>query len=136
MNDNYEDIINLPHHISNKHIAMSMMDRAAQFAPYAALTGFGDDVKETARLTDDWIDADGDAKYYLDETLQSIAKKISSRPEITVTYFIKDDKKEGGKYTSITGKIRRIDEVNQILVMEDGKEIEVSSILDLVENEK
>ena len=132
----YEDIINLPHHVSTKHMHMSMIDRAAQFAPYAALTGYGDEVKERARLTDDWIDMDSDVKAYLDETLRSIISKIDSRPEITVTFFVKDDKKDGGKYTSMVGKLRRIDEVNGILIFENGKEIEISSILDLVENEK
>ncbi|MBR2858206.1 hypothetical protein IKE96_03370 [bacterium] len=134
MSDNYDDIINLPHHVSTKHLPMSMYDRASQFAPYAALTGYGDEVKETARLTDNWIDLDGDIKAYLDEALQNIVKKIVEKPEITVTYFVKDSKKEGGEYVSVVGKLRRIDEVNQQLILENGKIINIQSIIDLVEN--
>lgn len=130
----YEDIINMPHHVSTRHMHMSMYDRSAQFAPYAALTGYGDEVKETARLTDDWMDIDADVKAYLDENLKIIASKIESRPKISVTYFIKDSKKDGGEYTNIIGNLRRIDEVNQLLILENGLEIKISSIIDLVES--
>lgn len=134
MKDNkYDDIINLPHPVSTRHMHMSMYDRSAQFAPYAALTGYGDEVKETARLTDDWMDLDADVKSYLDENLKTIASKIETRPRISVTYFIKDSKKDGGEYTNIIGNLRRIDEVNQKLIFESGQEIEISSIIDLVE---
>lgn len=129
----YEDIINMPHHVSTRHMHMSMYDRSAQFAPYAALTGYGDEVKETARLTDDWMDIDADVKAYLDENLKIIASKIESRPRISVTFFIKDAKKDGGEYTNVVGKLRRIDEVNQTLILENSIEIKISSIIDLVE---
>ena len=131
MSNKYDDIINLPHHISNKHPQMSLEERAAQFAPFAALTGYDDEVKETARLTDQRIDLDEEVKSILDSKIQTILGKISTRPTISVTYFITDDKKEGGKYVTITGIVKKIDKYKQVIVLEDRTEIPINEIISI-----
>ena len=86
----YDNIINLPHHISSKHPRLSMEQRAAQFAPFAALTGYGDSIKETARLTDTRIELNEEEKEMLNIKLQELKSKISTMPQVTITYFVPD----------------------------------------------
>ena len=129
--EKYGDIINLPHHVSTKHPKMSLDERSAQFAPFAALTGYEDAIEETARLTDERIDMDEEARQALDTKLQIICKQIESKPEIAVTYFIPDKKKEGGEYVTIRGRLKRVDKVRQVLVMDNSKEVDMSNILDI-----
>lgn len=131
MNNKYDDIINLPHHISNKHPQMSLEARAAQFAPFAALTGYDDEVKETARLTNKRIELDDEAKSVLDSKIQMIMENISAKPTISITYFIPDIKKDGGEYVTITGIIKKIDEYKQVIVLEDKTEIPINEIADI-----
>ena len=126
----YEDIINLPHHVSNKHEHMSIEERSAQFAPFAALTGYGDAVKEISRTTEEKREIDEELKEILDSKLQVIRNKISSKPEVTFTYFVRDLKKFGGKYITVTGRVNKIDEYRNLVILD--KEIEIP-ILDLVE---
>lgn len=95
--NNYEDIINLPHHVSKKHPQMSIWSRSAQFAPFAALTGYDDAVKETARLTDKRLEIDEGLKNILNNKLQYILENKSLQPEITFTYFVYDNKKSDRK---------------------------------------
>lgn len=109
MNNHYEDIINLPHHISKTRPQMSMIDRAAQFSPFAALTGYDAAIQETGRLTDEKIDLGEEAKTVLDRKQRYLSDMISVQPEITVTYFLPDERKSGGTYLSVTGKLKRID---------------------------
>ena len=127
----YDDIINLEHHISKTHKQMSMQNRAAQFAPFAALTGYEEAVKETARFTEKKIELDEELNNILDEKLRLIQSQIKNTPEITVTYFVPDDKKRGGKYQKTTGKIKKIDDYNKFIIFTDGKCISIKDIIDI-----
>ncbi len=131
MNNEYDDIIDLPHHISTKHPQMTQEARAAQFAPFAALTGYDDEVKETARLTNKRIELDDEAKSILNNKIQMIIEQLSERPIVAFTYFVPDNKKEGGKYVTVTGVVRKIDEYKQIIVLEDKIEIPINEIVDI-----
>lgn len=128
---NYDDIIHLPHHVSKKHPQMSISDRAAQFSPFAALTGHGAAIKETARLTDARIELDENAKTILDEKLRIIQETLDKRPEITVTYFQPDEKKAGGRYVSATGIVKKIDLYRRSVLMEDGRWIPILDIFEI-----
>ena len=125
----YDDIINMKHHISKKHPQMSIYLRAAQFAPFAALTGYGDSVKETARLTNRRIELDDEIKFMLDIRLQEIKEKINEKPVITVTYFIPDQKKDGGRYVDVSGSIKKIDEYEQKIILDNKVEIPIKEII-------
>ena len=125
----YDDIINLPHHVSTTHPHMSAIDRAAQFSPFAALTGYDAAVKETARLTDDKIELDESMKEALSDQLQIIADRIKEYPEITITYFQPDEKKNGGAYVAVTGTVKKIDKYERVVVMTDGKAIPIDEII-------
>lgn len=127
----YGDIINLPHHVSPTRPRMSMADRAAQFSPFAALSGYGDAVKETARLTGRRIELDESAKAALDEKLRLLAEVIEDRPEAAITYFLPDRRKAGGEYVTVSGTVKRVDNVQRELVMTDGTRIPVEDILDV-----
>ena len=127
----YDDIINLPHHVSRKHPQMSIHDRAAQFAPFAALTGHGEAIAETARLTDLKIELDDYEKMKLDEKLLILQEHIMEMPEISVTYFCPDEKKKGGKYVTVTKTLRKINEMERTLLMEDGMQIRIEDILEV-----
>ena len=119
----YDDIINLPHHVSKSRKQMSLHDRAAQFSPFAALTGYGDAVDETARLTDEYIELDDGQKDILNAQLQKLCEHITEHPDITLTYFLPDSKKSGGAYTTISGNVKKIDTYKRILVFQDKTEI-------------
>ena len=131
MSNKYDDIINLPHHISKKHPQMTLEARAAQFAPFAALTGYDDEVKETARLTNRRIELDDEAKSILDNKIQIILERISQRPTVSITYFIPDTRKAGGEYVTITGIIKKVDGYNQVIVLENRTEIPINEIIDI-----
>ena len=127
----YDDIINLPHYEPKHHPRMSMYSRAAQFAPFAALTGYDEQVKETARLTDDRLDLDDEVKAVLDAKLQEIQDNISSKPQVTITYFVADTKKDGGKYVTVTNNIKKIDEYKQAIILVDTTEIPIIDIVEI-----
>ena len=131
MSNKYDDIINLPHHISKKHPQMTLEARAAQFAPFAALTGYDDEVKETERLTNRRIELDDEAKSILDNKIQIILEQISQRPTVSITYFIPDTRKAGGEYVTITGIIKKVDGYNQVIVLENRTEIPINEIIDI-----
>lgn len=131
MRYDYSDIINLPHHISKTHPQMSMQDRAAQFSPFAALTGYDDAIDETARLTGRRIELSEEAKEILDRKLQYLRDSISDQPEISVTYFVPDEKKDGGEYVTVKGNLKRIDEYERVIIMTDGKKILMEEIMDI-----
>ncbi len=128
---NYDDIIRLPHHVSTKHPQMSALDRAAQFSPFAALTGHGAAITETGRLTAARHELDEDKKEELDQTLQSIREHISLEPEIAVTYFVPDAQKEGGSYLSMTGAVKKIDDMGHRMIMKDGTAIPIEDIYEM-----
>lgn len=127
----YDDILNLPHHVSNTRPHMSMHDRAAQFSPFAALTGYDDTVRETARLTDEKLELTVDRINDLNQKIAFLKEHAEERPEITVEYFIPDEKKSGGKYVTLLGKFRRIDEYNHNMVFTSGEEIPLNDIFEI-----
>lgn len=127
----YEDMIYLEHHVSEKHPQMSIHDRAAQFSPFAALTGHGEAIAETARLTDRKIELDDYEKLKLDEKIYILQRRIKERPEVYITYFKPDAKKEGGRYLTVSKRLRKIDSVERVLVMEDETRIKMEDVLDL-----
>lgn len=127
----YCDIINLPHHVSKNRPQMSMHDRAAQFAPFAALTGYDDAVKETARQTNQKIELLDEQVAILNEKILLLNEKIKDNPEITITYFIPDKKKEGGAYITIKGIVKKIDEYNKLITMQDDRKIKMDDIFDI-----
>ncbi len=124
----YEDIIDLPHHVSATRPHMTMPDRAAQFSPFAALTGYGDAVNETARRTDSRIELDEYEKAALNERLQVIADNLRCA-EISVTYFLPDIKKSGGKYITLTGCVKKIDDYERVIVMQSNTRIPIDDIV-------
>lgn len=127
----YGDIINLPHPESRKHKRMSMRDRAAQFSPFAALTGHDAAIKETARLTDSFMDLDETMKAGLDEKLVLILEKLTEKPEVVITYFLKDERKAGGSYEVAEGWIRKVDFYERVIEMGDRSRISLDHVVDI-----
>jgi len=130
--DKYDDIINLPHHESKKHPRMSLEARSAQFAPFAALTGYDEVIKETARQADKRIEINEELKRILNKKLQLIKKEIHEKPKIMVTYFVPDPRKQGGKYITVTGNVIKIDEYKKKIILENNIEIQISEIIDIL----
>lgn len=128
---NYDDIIDLPHHVSKKHPQMKISDRAAQFAPFAALTGYDGAVKETARLTDEKIELSESALEMLNMKLQMVCDNLNDAPEVSITYFVPDKKKTGGSYFTRSGCVRRIDDFEHKVILTDGSEIEIDMISEI-----
>lgn len=127
----YDDIIHLPHHLSRIHPQMSMEDRAAQFSPFAALTGYEAAVKETARLTDDREELDEDEKTRLNAQLQKISARLQEQPEVMVTYFAPDERKTGGARQTYRGRLRKIDRNRKMLIMVDQTELPIENLLNI-----
>jgi hypothetical protein len=127
----YGTIINHPHHVSERHPPLSRASYAAQFSPFAALTGYDSIVSETARITDEKPDLDEDAKELLSRKLTVVLNHIADKPAITVTYFLPDRKKDGGKLVTVKGTVRRYDELEKIIHMEDGAKIPVNSLMEI-----
>ena len=117
---NYDDIIDLPHHISETHPPMSRADRAAQFSPFAALTGYDAAVRETARVTERRIELDEGVKAELNARLNGILEHLSEHPQVSITYFMPDEKKSGGAYRTVTGAVRKLDSFAKTLTLVDG----------------
>ena len=127
----YSDIINRPRHVSKKHPHMSLYDRAAQFSPFAALTGYDAAVKETARLTDERIELDENRKSFLNDKLQMIAENLQEHPVVSITYFQPDERKAGGSYVNVTDKAKKIDEYGREIVMAAGTRIPIEQIYEI-----
>ena len=127
----YDDIINLPHHISPTRKQMSMHDRAAQFAPFAALVGYDDAVAETARLTENRPELDEQEQRAINERLAFIADHIHAHPEVRIKYFVPDEHKSGGAIVEASGKVKKISATDGTIVMADGCKIRLSDITDL-----
>lgn len=125
----YDDIINLPHPTSANHPRMSLYDRAAQFSPFAPLTGHDAAIKETARLTEQKIELSEDTISRLNEKLQIVADHLET--EVTITYFVPDERKSGGAYVSYTGIVRRIDDYEHTLIMTDKTVIPIEQISEI-----
>ena len=131
MSGKYDDLLHLPHHVSTVHPRMSLHDRAAQFKPFAALTGYEAVIRETGRLTDQRVELDETAQAELDWRLQLLSSLLPQHPKVSATYFQPDAKKEGGAYRTITGTVRKIDEYEGILLMSDGTVIPVCDLFTL-----
>lgn len=127
----YDDIINLPHHVSKKHPQMSLHDRAAQFSPFAALTGHKAAINETARLTDEKQILSEDVIVKLNEQLNLIKENIGTNQTVTITYFVPDDKKSGGAYISNTGVVKKINEYNHTVILTDKTVIPIEQISEM-----
>lgn len=123
MIDRYEDILHMPHHVSANRPRMSMPDRAAQFSPFAALSGYEAAIQETGRLTDSRIELEPDEAAVLDEKIRLLQKRQEEQPEITLTYFVPDEQKPGGAYVRVTGRVSRIDPQEQRIRMTDGTSV-------------
>ena len=124
----YDDIIRLPHHVSQNHPQMPLRERAAQFAPFAALTGYESAVGETARLTAERRDLDAQEAEELNRRLAALIARLPERPEVTIEYFVPDERKAGGAYVTMTGVVRHISVPEKTLVMEDGAVIALEDI--------
>lgn len=127
----YEDIVNRPHPVSQKHPPMSMLDRAAQFAPFAALTGYDEVIRETARYVDCPVELTESAKAELNAALVALAKNIHSRPRAQIIYYVPDQRKQGGSYVHLCGNVCRVDEYARAVELVDGTVIDMDSILSL-----
>lgn len=131
MSGPYDDIIHLPHPTSKNRPRMSIHDRAAQFSPFAALSGHAAAIAETARLTDRKLELDEDTKAELDRRQAILLEHISERPEITVTWFRPDERKEGGAYITTTGRLKKLDEAERILILTDDTRIPLEAVVSL-----
>jgi hypothetical protein len=127
----YDDIIHLPHHVSDHRAPMSMMDRAAQFSPFAALTGYEAAIAEATRLTDRRIELDENRRAELNERIRIIQDNINTCPPVTITYFEEDLRKTGGAYVSVTGRVGKISAYERSVIMEDGLEIPFEDVLEI-----
>ena len=131
MNRKYDEIMGLPHHVSKTRPQMPMSDRAAQFAPFAALTGYDAAIKETGRLTDERIELDVEALSALDMKYQLLMEALDEAPEVTITYFQPDERKAGGKYVSAVGAVKKIDDFERRITMRDGTRIPMDDVLSI-----
>lgn len=131
MNNRYNEIINLPHHVSKTRPQMPMSDRAAQFAPFAALTGYDSAIKETGRLTDERIELDEDALTALNVKYQFLMDALDEEPEIKITYFKPDERKAGGEYVSAIGAVKKVDDFERLITMQDGTRIPMDDVYDM-----
>ncbi len=127
----YDDILYLPHHQSKVHQHMPREDRAAQFAPFAALTGYDDQIRETARLTDSRIELEENSKERLNDIMQYIQRHLEDQPQAVITYFVEDERKEGGRYITEHVQIRKIDLLQRRIITADKETIPMDDILDI-----
>lgn len=132
----YDDIINLSHPTSKKHPRMPIRDRAAQFAPFAALVGYDDAVEETARVTDEMVEQSEEMKAVIDHKLRYLSERIGEMPTVLVTYFLPDEKKSGGEYKIFEGRIKRLDDYDAMMIFECGKKILYDKIYSVEIKEK
>ena len=129
--EKYKDIINLPHKQSSKRPHMSLLDRAAQFAPFAALVGYDDAIKETGRLTDERIEMSEENLAVLNTRYQILVDYLGEEPEVTITYFVPDIYKAGGAYIEKTGVVKKLDTYERLITMVDGTRILMDDVLTL-----
>ena len=131
MNNRYDEIMGLPHHVSKTRPQMPMSDRAAQFAPFAALTGYDSAIKETGRLTGERIELDEEALTALDRKYQLLMDALDDAPAVTIIYFQPDERKAGGQYVSATGTVKKVDTFGRRILLQDGTRIPLDSVFDL-----
>ena len=131
MKSKYDEIMGLPHHVSKTRPQMPMSDRAAQFAPFAALPGYDSAIKETGRLPDERIELDEEALTALDMRYQLLMDAFDDAPEVTITYFQADERKAGGKYITATGAVKKVDDFERRITMQDGSKIPMDEVLSI-----
>ncbi len=131
LTDDYKDIIDMPHHEPEHHPRMTMWNRAAQFAPFAALTGYDAAIKETARQTDTFMELDDCDTDRLNSQMSELMPIIHTHPDIEIVYFQPDSHKAGGSYQSMTGALKIIDEVEHLLILTDGRTIPIANIVNI-----
>lgn len=124
----YDDIINLPHHVSTRHPQISAIGSAAQFSPFAALTGFEEEIKETGRLTDFMTELSEDEQANLDVRLRMLEDALPQQPWVTITYFAPDKRKAGGAYITAYGTIKKFDRIEKHITLLDGTVILINAI--------
>lgn len=127
----YDDMIGMPRPVSENHLQMSRADRAAQFSPFAALTGYEDAIAETGRLTDERMELLEDAGNFLDEKLRLIQERIGDLPEVSVTYFLPDERKAGGAYITVRNRVKKMDSHEGVMIMQDGIRIPFRDIVEI-----
>ena len=127
----YDDIINMPHYEPKHHPRMSMENRAAQFAPFAALAGYDDAIREEGRITDDWLDPGDSGSDELNRRMARLITMLPERPVVTIDYFLPDSHKTGGAYRSASGVVRRVDEYERVIEMADGRKIMIDLVKDI-----
>ena len=127
----YDDIIELPHHVSSTRPQMSMIDRAAQFSPFAALVGYDAAIKETGRLTDAKIELDDEGLNDLNIKFQLLLEHLDDEPEVKITYFKADERKAGGAYLETIGIVKKLDDFERLITMQDGAKIPMDDILSI-----
>ena len=124
----YDDIIYLPHHQSTKHKHMSNYQRAAQFAPFAALTGYDAAIDETARLTNEKLELSEEQQEYLNQQIKLLIECILKKPQVEITYYVPDERKSGGGYVTTSGNVRRVDDYNREIVFTDGMTVKIDDV--------
>lgn len=127
--NNYNDIINLPHHESKKYKRMPTINRAAQFTPFAALTGYEDAIEETGRLTTERKEIDEYLKAEINDKLSFLAHSLETAPKVSITYYVPDLRKEGGSYVTITGTVKKVNTERKMVILDDNKKINISDII-------
>ena len=133
-NSKYNEIMSLPHHVSKTHPQMPMSDRAAQFSPFAALTGYDSAIRETGRLTDERIELDAGALMALNMRYQLLMDSLKESPEVRITYFKPDERKSGGAYLTVSGIVKKVDDYERMITMRDGVVIPLDDVL-MIEGE-
>lgn len=131
MNNKYDEIANLPHHVSETRPQMPMSDRAAQFAPFAALTGYDSAIRETGRLTDERIELDEEALTALNLRYRLLMDALGKEPEVEITFFKPDERKSGGEYVTVIGAVKNIDDFERLITMQDGMKIPMNDVLSI-----
>ena len=131
MSGKYDDILRLPHPTSAKHPRMPVSERAAMFSPFAALSGHAGAIAETARLTDQRMELDEDTRAELDRRQAALLEHIAEQPEVIVTWFRPDERKDGGAYVTVTGRLKRIDPVERVMTLQDGTSIPLEDVAEL-----
>ncbi len=131
MRDSYEDIITLPHHVSDKRPQMPMQERAAQFSPFAALTGYDAAIRETARTTDARLELSEESMELLNTKLQMAADSIAEQPELSFTYFKPDERKSGGAYITVSGAVKKVDDYKRLIILQSGETIPMDDVLEI-----
>jgi len=127
----YEDIINLPHHVSETRPRMPIIDRAAQFSPFAALTGYDSAIKETGRLTDARIELGEEALSILNMKFQVLLDNLDDSPQVIFTYFKPDERKAGGSYIDVSGTVKKVDDFERLIMMQDGTKIPMDDVVNI-----